>query len=178
MKRLARSLVVSLSLVTASGNAANLTEYQLTTDGLGPIRIGMSSAQVAKAGFRLGSPDHGNKECGEYPLAGNKGITLLFQNDRLTRLLVRNPGIKTLSGARVGMPAAQIEHIYGKKLEVLRFADVGEEGGGGTMRIYASDRRSSVVFGTNEDQTHGTKEKPVIIFIRVGPAADDYESCF
>jgi len=177
MKRLVRGFVLSLLLATASGSATDLTAYRLTTDGLGAIRIGMSSAQIAKAGFRLGSPDHGNKECGEYPLAGHKGITLLFQNDRLTSVLVSHPGIKTLSGAHVGMYATQVERLYGKKLEVLRFADLGEEGGGGTMRIYSNDRNSSVVFLTNEDQTHGTKQQPVIIAIRSGPAADQYESC-
>jgi len=159
--------------------ATNLADYRLTTDGLGPLKIGMTSAQVINAGFPLGAPKYGfdSQVCEQYPLAGHKGISLLFQDGRLTRVQVTTTSVQTRSGAHVGMRADQVERIYGKKLEVLHFAEVGEEGGGGTMRLYSGDRKSSVVFQTDEDSVHGTKRRPVVTQIRSGPAADRYESC-
>lgn len=179
MKDQAVSIAACLLLACSTGIAADLATYRLTSQGLGPLKVGMTSLQIEKAGLRLGAPKYGfnSRECEEYPLIGYKGVTLLFQGDRLTSVTVTAPGIQTLSGAHVGMTQAQVKRIYGKKLEILRIADVGEEGGGGTMRVHSSDGKIAVAFQTDEDSSDARKQPIVVTGISGGPAAGIYESC-
>jgi hypothetical protein len=105
--------------------------WALTPDGLGPVRIGMSKAQAARAlGTRLsvGMPaDADNGMCEEAAADGYGGLYLMFETGRLTRLLISKAPADTptanervdltraasAQGVRLGMREAEVRRRFG-----------------------------------------------------------------
>lgn len=94
----------------------------LTADGLGPIRIGMSEAQVRQAvgpdridgdtGADFGS-------CKEMKLKGDlEGTWVMFEDDKATRVSIGDPStVKTDKGLGLGATAAQVRAAYGSAIQ-------------------------------------------------------------
>jgi len=90
----------------------------LTSEGLGPVKIGMSHAEVEKAAgtkLKLPKPEPGGN-CATAKIPGGKG-TFMFFDRRLVRIDIRQPGVTTAEGAAVGMTENELRKIYGKKAE-------------------------------------------------------------
>ncbi len=96
----------------------------LTAEGWGPVRIGMSRAQiVAAAGAdanpnAVGGPDP--ESCDHFrPKSTPEGFLVMVERDTLTRITMsRNTSVKTDAGFAVGDSAAAIERHYGTRAEV------------------------------------------------------------
>jgi len=126
--------VVITAMLLATGNfaaAADLTDRKLTTDGLGPLRVGMSYTEFAKLGLRHGNPDFRNTDfCTYVSLEGVEGIGVYFTRDagkefRLSTVHVQKQDVSTPSGAHVGITLPELKRIYGAKLttERIRWPD-------------------------------------------------------
>ena len=88
----------------------------LTPEGLGPVRIGMSAADVAAAWGPGPAPDDPSPEgCNEFhPANAPEGVNIMIQAGRLTRIsLIRDATQKTERGFGVGDTAAAIKQAYG-----------------------------------------------------------------
>lgn len=88
----------------------------LTAQGLGPVRIGMSAAEVAAVWGAGPAPDDPSPEgCNEFhPSGAPEGVNVMIQAGRLTRVsLIRNATEKTDRGFGVGDTAAAIKQAYG-----------------------------------------------------------------
>lgn len=91
----------------------------LTPDGWGPLRIGMSRAEVAAAAGddarpdAVGGPDP--QTCDEFrPREAPVGVLVMIQNGILTRISVsRTSDISTPAGIRVGDSGAAVLTEYG-----------------------------------------------------------------
>ena len=100
--------------------AANI----LTADGYGPLRIGMSRAQVVAAMGEDRNPDAvGGPEpesCDQFsPARAPEGLLVMIEDGRLTRIdLVRNARTATDKGLRLGATAAAVRAAYGSALVV------------------------------------------------------------
>ena len=100
--------------------AANL----LTPDGWGPVRIGMTRAEVVSAAGEdarpnaVGGPEP--EQCDEFrPRNAPDGLLVMIERGVVTRISVsRNPAIKTAEGFGVGDPAAAIIAAYGSRARV------------------------------------------------------------
>ena len=95
--------------------------WPLTPAGWGPVRIGMTRAQVAKAlGARLsGAAIESVDRCVEQSARGSAyaGVIFMFEDRRLTRISAGSSSrVRTPSGIRVGATAAQVRRAYGRKL--------------------------------------------------------------
>jgi hypothetical protein len=102
-------MIVTLPLLAAT----------LGPDGYGPIRIGMTQPQVeARLGRKFpASTDPDDKFCREITSDPQRGIFFMFENDRLTRiLLTRREMSATTSGIRVGDTEAALRRRYGNAL--------------------------------------------------------------
>ena len=96
----------------------------ITPDGWGPLRIGMTRAEVvALAGEdanpnAVGGPDP--QSCDEFqPEKAPRGVLVMIENGVLTRISVsRNSDIRTAEGLGVGDPAARVLAEYGSKARV------------------------------------------------------------
>lgn len=97
-----------------------LLNAPVKTTGLGPIRIGMSLAEVRAEGFAL-LPIEGadNGDCRFYRIKDHsEPIGLMAVDDQILRIDVW-PGslTQTLSGAKIGSSEQELVKIYGDQLE-------------------------------------------------------------
>ncbi len=96
--------------------------WPVTPNGWGPVKIGMTRAQVARA---LGAPLRGEAIesvdiCVEQSAQGAafSGVVFMFENRRLTRISAGSRSrLRTPAGIRVGATAAQVRRAYGRNLQ-------------------------------------------------------------
>lgn len=100
------------STAPADGNA-------LTATGLGPLRIGMTRAEVVAAWGEDANPGAVGgadpAQCDEFrPARAPEGTLVMIENDRLTRIsLIRSSTLKSDRGFGLGAEAAAVKAAYG-----------------------------------------------------------------
>ena len=119
MVRFAVIAAAAALLAAAAPAAQDLSAWRITPDGLGPIRIGMSRAQVTRI---VGAPLEGEEfteGCIEMQAArGWRGVTFMFEEGRLTRISTGGPtGIRTPRGIVAGASEADVRRAYGPGLQ-------------------------------------------------------------
>lgn len=95
----------------------------LTAEGFGPLRIGMSRAEVVKAlgedsdPEAVGGPDP--ESCDQFrPERAPQGMLVMIEEGRLTSLsLIDGSGVRTDRGLGLGASAAEVRAAYGKGLQ-------------------------------------------------------------
>lgn len=96
----------------------------LTPDGWGPLRIGMSRAEVVAAAGEDANPHAVGgaepEQCDEFrPHDAPAGLLVMIERGVLTRISVsRNSEIRTPEGFSVGDPAASVIAAYGSRAQV------------------------------------------------------------
>jgi hypothetical protein len=111
----ARDSVVAATVLTPQPDTALL----LTPDGWGPLRIGMSRAEVVVAVGEdahpelVGGPEP--ERCDQFrPVGVPEGMLLMLENDTLTRItIMRESAVRTDRGFRIGDSASAILAAYG-----------------------------------------------------------------
>lgn len=108
--------VLLTGCVSARAPVGAAAALALTPDGLGPVRIGMSKAEVEAALGRRFAPapdgDIGMEGCELYALE-EAGPTYMFEAGRLTRISVDGPGApRTQAGAGVGDAEARVLALH------------------------------------------------------------------
>lgn len=104
---------------SASVAAQPDTTARLTSEGWGPLRIGMTRNEVVAAAGEdahpeaVGGPEP--EECDEFrPARAPEGMIVMIERGRLTRIsLGAGSGVRTERGFGVGDPAAAIRDGYG-----------------------------------------------------------------
>lgn len=89
--------------------------WTVSAKGYGPVRIGMSAAETREVlGALLAPRDSLSSEC-DYLAIGPDGPEVLFMivHDQLVRVDVRDSGVVTDAGARIGDSEARIGFLYG-----------------------------------------------------------------
>jgi hypothetical protein len=146
----------------------DLSREQVTVDGMGPVRIGMSAEQVEKAvGAPLtlvGDASH----CTDGTLAGAPdGLSLMFMENSLVAVSVDSPAtISTASGMRVGTTRDELLDTYGDEIttdsvedgsERLVFAPTAPRFGGTVIVFDLSDGQvERFAAGTRDAATVGS----------------------
>ena len=114
----------STFLTTAIGAAfaAKLnTAMRLSFTGLGPVRIGMTEAQVRKAlsnSVKSHKADLGS-DC-YYMNPGAPGLGFMMLSSRVARIDVFKGPWRTMSGAGIGTAETEVKKLYGELLTVER----------------------------------------------------------
>jgi hypothetical protein len=116
-----RSLAATAACLAALAVTATLAvalprSAKITTAGLGPIKIGMTEAQVEQAGGRpiTREGDTGAGGCSTATLGTN--VSGLFSGTRLARIYVGSPVYTTRKGIRVGDAQRRVIRAYGRSL--------------------------------------------------------------
>jgi len=120
---------------STGASPGSLAGAVITTDGVGPVMLGMA---VADASTASGLPAQRSGCNGSYTI----GPLLLGTDagDRVTTIATSDRGLATRSGARVGMTSAEVQAIYGAQLRK------GSAQGEPIPIIATDDGRSEVVF--------------------------------
>lgn len=127
---------------------------QLSTDGLGPILLGLDATQGQEHGWvaRLAGCDR----WGSSPALLAEGVDLVFDSsDRLSEIWLGNPTHATVAGARVGMAVEEIAYLYGDQLRFERRPSVS-----GALTVpYVRDGDHELIFYAigDEDATPGAR---------------------
>ena len=92
---------------------------KITAQGFGPLRIGMTRAEVEAA---LGADSNPNAVGGPdpescdmfHPARAPEGLLVMLENGRLTSVWLRdNTAIETDRALNIGDPAAEVKRVYG-----------------------------------------------------------------
>jgi hypothetical protein len=111
-----RKLLLILALAAPAAAPAQPSGWRLTPDGYGPVRIGMTRAQVSAAlSARLeGEAIEDEEACIEMGARqGYRGIYFMFENRRLSRISATEPSqATTVRGIGIGATAARVRRAY------------------------------------------------------------------
>ncbi|MEP6572789.1 MAG: hypothetical protein ABJD11_08835 [Gemmatimonadota bacterium] len=165
---------ISVVLLTVPANAARPArqsdEWNVYLRRTGGIRFSMSVAQAARAGIRLtGAPGRG---CGFARIISDPvGLRFMIEDGRIVRVDVDSTGIRTASGAEVGMTEEQIKAMYPGRITTQPHKYTGPEG---HYLVYtpvdSADQNYRVIFET---------DGKVVTTFRAGirPAVEYVEGC-
>ncbi len=141
-----RAAVVLLVVLTGCSE----TDAPATLEGLGPVRIGFSAAELAKA---LGKPvepsDPEEQSC--FYVAGDAASSYQFMvaDGRVARIDIDTPSIATGLGARLGDPVERVRQLYGFALEETPHFYTGSSGDL-YLTLWSPDRASALRFETSD----------------------------
>lgn len=111
-----KALLSMLALAMPAAAPAQPPGWRLTPDGYGPVRIGMTRAQVSAAlSVRLeGDAIEDEEACIEMGAAeGYRGFYFMFENGRLSRISATEPTqATTVPGIGIGATAARVRRAY------------------------------------------------------------------
>jgi hypothetical protein len=111
-----KAALLILALVAPAAAPAQPPGWRLTRDGYGPVRIGMTRAQVSQAlAVRLdGDASDDAEACVEMgAVEGFRGFYFMFENGRLTRVSATEPSQgATALGVGIGASAARVRRAY------------------------------------------------------------------
>ncbi len=113
--------LAAVALPAAASAAPVTTKSQITQNGLGSIRIGMTVAQAqSRTGQTItnNSFTPGDDSCGIAQLFPESlGVNMQTTNLKVTVINVSKAGISTRSGIEVGDSTAALKEAYGSKLK-------------------------------------------------------------
>lgn len=130
-----------------------ISDRALTTDGLGPIRLGTPVDQAVRLDWAVR-----DARCGWRTAPGllAEGVELRFgADDRISDIWLGNSTYGTAEGARVGMVLEQIETLFG---EDLAYERRDSPAGSALLPIVRRGDRELLFFGLgDEDATPGPR---------------------
>lgn len=114
--------VLTILLAILPGPSFSSPAWTLTTQGYGPVHPGMTPTEaelLLESSLRTKNHRTLDPECGYlYPIKRHRGISLMIQNGRITRITVTTKDISTKSGARVGDQATKLQSLFRDSLEI------------------------------------------------------------
>jgi hypothetical protein len=151
MKRMV--LLAGLAAGISLAATVQAAEWRATMSGIGPIRVGMGEAALARAlGTRLPeTQDAEEDECRQVEAGPNwPGTSVMLVNGRVARIDVSERGLFTLSGAAVGDTQASVLKRYSGRIMVSTHAEGVDDSKFLTM--FSSDRRLGIRFETDGER--------------------------
>jgi len=143
-KIIASVLLLSTCLVML---AAASDTWVVRYDGVGPVKIGMTQAQLSSTlHVKLSEQESGSDSCFYVSAPGHDQIGFMLIDGRLVRVDVNAPGVFTASGIQVGDSEAHAHQVYGPRMKVTRHAytDTGHY-----LTVRSTDGRYGVRFETD-----------------------------
>jgi hypothetical protein len=91
------------------------TSFTITPNTYGPLRVGMTAAQAARAlGGGFAAPNGYSGGCGYAVLVkAPSGLAVMLEDGKIARFEIRSGGIPTAAGARIGDTESRIKALYG-----------------------------------------------------------------
>ena len=112
------------SPTTATAEARLTSASRLRMDGIGPVRVGMTTDEASRVTgkrIRVG-PNPGSPypaSCAFARPEGGPDIAFMVIDGRIRRVDVAPPSsVATVSGVRIGDPEAEVHRVYGARIRV------------------------------------------------------------
>jgi hypothetical protein len=120
-KRSSRTSLVPCLLLCLSlaGSSFARDGWVVREDGMGPVKIGMTLAQLRAALHqKLGKEESVDEDCFYVPAPGSKDVSFMIIDHSVVRIDVRAPGIMTSTGIQLGDSEARARQVYGDRMKV------------------------------------------------------------
>jgi len=140
-----RSLYLAVLFATIS--FAN-DSWIVREDGVGPVKIGMTLAQLTSTLHqKLAESESGSEGCFYVHAANHPHLAFMIEDGKLSRVDVDAPGITTSAGIQIGDSEARAQRIYGSKLKMTqhKYIDTGHY-----LTALSVDGRYGVRFETDK----------------------------
>lgn len=172
MYRIAALWVVTGIIACGTASVAVAQEPRITFTTYGPARIGMSPRALESAlGVKLKryEPDEDSEAC-EYVTAsrGYEGVSFMLLNQRLARIDVSSPKVRTRSGVHIGSSQEEVLALYPGRIEESAHAYTAPDGSYLTM--FSPDKQHGMRFETD----HG---KVTVYYAGTAEAVQYIEGC-
>jgi len=147
---LAGRLIVCLSVVSSSLAS---DPWVVRKDGVGPVKIGMSLAQLSAAlNQKLSADEKDEQGCFYIDARGHDGVSFMIVDGHVVRVDVGAPGVKTSTGIQVGDSEAHARQVYGARLKTTDHTYVDN---GHYLTVRSPDGRYGVRFETDRGRITG-----------------------
>ena len=148
-----RTMLVAVLLAAGAAGAAQASDWRATMGGIGPLRIGMSQAQLERVlGTRLAETQDQDEDACRQVEAGPDwpGTSVMLLDGRVERIDVSARGFFTLSGAAVGDTQASVLKRYRGRISTSTHVEGVDDSLFLTM--FSSDRRLGIRFETDGER--------------------------
>jgi hypothetical protein len=145
-----------------------LETAKVSLDGFGPVRYGMTPAEVQQAlAVTLTRDEAGSDGCFYMSVEGDPGVSFIIENTHVERVDIDDAHHFTATGIKVGDTEKRAQAAYAGQIEVSDHTYVE---GGHYLVVHSKDRKRALVIET--DGRYVTR-------IRAGlePAAEYVEGC-
>jgi len=114
---LRRSLVLPVIVIVAASIASDA--WVIREDGVGPVKIGMTLAQLSAALHQeLAADERDEQGCFYINARGHDNVSFMIIDGHVVRVDVGAAGVKTSAGIQVGDSEAQVHKVYGGRVRV------------------------------------------------------------
>ena len=147
MKRKNFTILLLLSL-SLTANAFAADTWTVRDNGVGPVWVGMTLAQMKAALHqKLAEEESGSEGCFYVHARGHDHVGFMMIDGRLARIDVDAPGIFTASGIQVGDPETKAQRTYGARMKTSehKYIDTGHY-----LTVRANDHRYGIRFETDK----------------------------
>lgn len=132
----------------AAAKPPSPAHWRVTVAGYGPVRIGMTVAEAAKAMKRDLVVDGAFDAACHYvvPRPDIEGLAFMVSNDRIVRIDLETRGVRTNTGITIGDHESRIMRAYGRSIEIAP----NKYGGKGDhyLTLRSKDKRLAIRFET------------------------------
>jgi hypothetical protein len=135
------------------GNASD--SWVVRQDGVGPVKYGMSLAQLNDSlheKFEM-PRDEDERGCFYVEPKRHRGVAFMIEHGRATRVDVTAAGIRTAEGMEVGDTEKHALEVFGRRLKITPHAYTGPEGHYLTAR--SPDGKYGIRFETDGERITG-----------------------
>lgn len=143
--------VIEFLLAGAVAAGIDLADWRISTEGFGPVKIGMTVEQASRQIHRelVLEYDQVSHDCYYMrPDPPIEGVAFMVSHGRISRIDVMSPGIRTQSGLRVGDEEAKAMSVLGPSTEVAAHEYL--DSAGKYLTVWTSDRSKGVRVETFE----------------------------
>lgn len=144
--------IILILVISIAAFAETIADWQLSADGFGPIRIGMTLKEAVKAtGMELNNDkplEESESEACFYSQFKNKALAdvwLMVSDNKIVRIDITTPAFSTTNGAHVGDSEAKIAGLYKNIQRETHHYDAR-----GKYLTYKTGDNRAIRFETNE----------------------------
>jgi len=141
-----RRLVPLALLLVAASYASD--DWVIREDGVGPVKIGMTLAQLSAALTQeLAADERDEQGCFYINAHRHDNVSFMIIDGYVARVEVGAPGVKTSTGIQVGDSEVQVRKVYGARMKVAahQYIDTGHY-----LTVRSADGRYGVRFETDK----------------------------
>jgi hypothetical protein len=149
-KIIVRLLLLSTCLVML---AAASDAWVVREDGVGPVKIGMSLAQLSAALHQeLGPDERDEHSCFYIDAHGHDHVGFMIIDGKVARVDVGTAGAKTSAGIQVGDTETRARQVYGARMKVTAHTYIDD---GHYLTVRSADGRYGIRFETEKGKIIG-----------------------